>query len=93
MYKWKADALAAPVPKEYKDSHMKEFGYDPGQSYFKNLLQNAGLNYTGTSTYDPITNTYKEVVINDKYSNPMLLTVESLNIQFNKVATKHTKSR
>lgn len=80
MYKWKEETLAAPVPKEYKDIHMKEFGYDPGQSYFKNLLQNAGLDYAGTTTFDPTTNSYKEVVINDKYTSPMQLTIESLNI-------------
>jgi LPXTG-site transpeptidase (sortase) family protein len=79
-YEWKENALAAPVPQEYKDEHMKEFGYDPGQSYFKNLLANAGINYSETTTYDPETKQMVAINIDQDYSTPMQITIESVGI-------------
>jgi sortase A len=78
--KTRTEAMAAPVPQEYKDKNMKEFGYDPGQSYFKNLLSNSGLNYSGTATYDPVTKQMREVVIDANYSSPMQISIPSLDI-------------
>jgi sortase A len=80
VYKWKIEAIAAPVPQEYKDEHMKEFGFDPGESYFKNLLTNSGLSYAGTSTYDPVTKQMREVKIDEDYSTPMQITIASIGI-------------
>jgi LPXTG-site transpeptidase (sortase) family protein len=80
IFKWKESILVVPVPQEFKDEHFKEFGYDPGESYFKNLIASAGLDYSDTATYDPTTKKMRDVVIDYSYTAPMQISIASIEI-------------
>jgi len=80
IYALKDQNIATPVPDTYKDELIKDFGYDPGKSYFQNLLSEAGLSYENTYTYDPILKQMKKVVIDSSYSGVMKLTIAEASI-------------
>jgi len=71
----------SPLPEEYKTQIQEDKIYDPGTSYFQNLLQETGLSYQqDTLSFDPSTDSYKPVVINDNYSKALKLTITSAGI-------------
>jgi len=80
IYKIRENSIAQPLPQDYKDNHLKDFGYDPGISYFQNLLINAGISYQNQYTLDPITKQKKEILIDSNYSQQMKLTISDLQI-------------
>jgi hypothetical protein len=61
----RVDIKVDPVPESYKTYIQEEFAYyDPGQSYFANLSRQLGdLDISGQYSYDPVTKTQREVVI------------------------------
>ncbi len=79
----KVQLMKDPFPQSYKQYVQNEFAYyDPGESYFKNLSNNAEkLRYQGIFTYDPTTKTSKPTVINKEYSENMYLNIESVEIK------------
>lgn len=83
FYEYRAQIMAAPLPDSYKTDIAGEFAfYDPGVSYFQNLTQQAGENVQlGSFTFDPLTKELKEVVIDQKYSKDMKISIESLGIK------------
>lgn len=78
----KAENITSPVPGAYRREIGGEFAYwDPSSSYFENLLREASIiDQTRLQTYDPSTNTYRDVVIDETYSNSMSMTIDSLGI-------------
>lgn len=85
IYDYREKSIAAPVPDEFKDARQQEFGYDPGKSYFANLIQDAKLEYDNAQSYDPITKQMKAVVIDQKYNQAMKLTIATAEINNIKV--------
>jgi len=80
IYAIKEQNTATPIPDAHKDEIIKDFGYDPGKSYFQNLLANAGLSYDNTYSYNPVTKTMQKVTINTEYLTPMKLTITDVGI-------------
>ncbi|HRI06157.1 MAG TPA: hypothetical protein PLV59_04405, partial [Candidatus Dojkabacteria bacterium] len=75
VYEIRASILAKPIPDSHKEYIEGEFAfYNPGQSYFQNLLRNADETAT-TLTYDPITKQLKQPIINTSYDKDMRLTI------------------
>lgn len=74
--------LASPLPGAYKRDIENEFAYwDPGQSYFNNLISQVGeISSANAQYYDPIEKVYKDVVIDQAYSKPMNLSIPSIRI-------------
>jgi sortase A len=72
-----------PVPDSYKAYIEEEFAYyDPSKGYFSNLEDRiGGLSFEGLYTYDPTTNTQKEIVIDTDYSKDMRIDVDSVGIE------------
>jgi LPXTG-site transpeptidase (sortase) family protein len=70
----------SPVPGSLKREIEGEFAFwDPGKSYFENLIQQA-MAASNSKVYDPNLGTYKDIIIDDRYSLPMQLTIETLGI-------------
>ncbi len=82
VYEFKASLLVKPIPDAQKEYLSGEFAYyNPGQSYFQNLLRLAGQDSQAQDlTYDPTTKQLKPVVIDKAYDKPMQLTISSLGI-------------
>jgi len=72
-----------PVPDAYRKYISEEFAYyDPSKSYFANLEDSIeGLTLEGRFTYDPTTNSTKEVVIDKEYAKDMHIDIESIGIK------------
>ena len=85
----RVDIKVDPVPESYKTYIQEEFAYyDPGQSYFANLSRQMGdLELSGQYSYDPITKTQREVLINKDYQNDMQITIESVGIKDIKISS------
>ncbi len=85
----RVDIKVDPVPESYKTYIQEEFAYyDPGQSYFANLSRQMGdLEFSGQYSYDPITKTQREVIINKDYKNDMYITIESVGIKDIKISS------
>lgn len=85
----RVDIKIDPVPESYKTYIQEEFAYyDPGQSYFANLSRQMGdLELSGQYSYDPVTKTQKEVLINKDYKNDMYITIESIGIKDIKISS------
>ena len=85
----RVDIKVDPVPESYKTYIQEEFAYyDPGQSYFANLSRQMGnLELSGQYSYDPITKTQREVIINKDYRNDMYITIESVGIKDIKISS------
>jgi len=83
------DIKVEPVPESYKKYIKEEFAYyDPGQSYFANLSRQLGdLNFSEQYSYDPITKTQKEVLIDSSYDKDMSITIESVGIKDIKISS------
>ncbi|MBD3329115.1 sortase [Candidatus Dojkabacteria bacterium] len=70
-----------PIPKSHQESLEAKAIYDPGQSYFQNLLKEAGLtSQQGSYSYDLSTGELKKIKIDRDYSEPMYLTVDSIDL-------------
>lgn len=77
----KEEMIVSPVPDNYYNQLEKLPIYDPGQSYFQNLLTKSSLAYQkNMSTYDPSTKKYRKVVIDKDYHKNMKLSIESIGI-------------
>lgn len=86
VYEIRASILAKPIPDSHKEYIEGEFAfYNPGQSYFQNLLRNAGETTT-TLTYDPVTKQLKQPIINTSYDKDMRLTIAGIGINNIRVA-------
>lgn len=86
VYEIRASILAKPIPDSHKEYIEGEFAfYNPGQSYFQNLLRNAGEEVS-TLTFDPVTKQLKQPVIDLKYSKEMRLTIVGAGIDNIRVA-------
>lgn len=85
IYDQKEKALAAPIPSDFQEARNKEFGFDPGKSYFANLIKDADIQYNNALTFDPVTKQMKPVTINDTYSTPMKITIATAQINNIKV--------
>ena len=72
-----------PVPDSYRKFIEEEFAYyDPSKSYFANLESSIeGLTLEGGFTYDPLTNSKKEIVIDTDYSKDMRIDIDSVGIE------------
>ncbi len=82
IYEFKASILVKPIPDAHKEYVSGQFAYyNPGQSYFQNLLRIAGEDSQSSAlTYDPTTKQLKPVVINKDYKKDMTLSITSLGI-------------
>lgn len=80
IYRQKEENLAKPVPDDYHETILKDFGYDPGKSYFQNLMSQAGVNYDNATFYDPISKQLKKVSIDETYKKDMSLSIKSADI-------------
>jgi LPXTG-site transpeptidase (sortase) family protein len=82
MYEFKASLLVKPMPDAHKEYVSGQFAYyNPGQSYFQNLLRIAGEDSQSEAlTYDPSTKQLKPVVIDKAYNKDMALSISSLGI-------------
>ena len=88
IYEIKAGILAAPVPDSHKEYVEGQLAYyNPGQSYFQNLVAATSDGQANSYTYDPQTQELKEVVINKEYSKDMRLTIESVGINDIKITS------
>jgi LPXTG-site transpeptidase (sortase) family protein len=78
----KEETLVSPVPGAYKRTIGDEFAYwDPGQSYFSNLIQKAGsIASSPNQIFDPETKEYRNIHVDVEYQQPMKLSIDSLNI-------------
>lgn len=86
VYEIRASILAKPIPDSHKEYIEGQFAfYNPGQSYFQNLLRNAGSSLTNL-TYDPITKQLKEPVIDEAYNGGLKLTIVGAGINNIKVS-------
>jgi LPXTG-site transpeptidase (sortase) family protein len=72
-----------PVPNSYRTYIEEEFAYyDPSKNYFANLESSIeGLTLSGKFTYDPFTNSTKEITIDSEYNNDMYIDIESVGIK------------
>ena len=72
-----------PVPDSYRTYIEEDFAYyDPSKNYFANLEANIeGLTFEGSFTYDPETNSSKEVSVNTAYDKDMYIDIESIGIE------------
>jgi LPXTG-site transpeptidase (sortase) family protein len=79
----RVDVKVDPVPESYKKYIEEEFAYyDPGLSYFANLSQQLGdIDFSGYFSYNPETQSQRQVVIDKDYKNDMTVTVESVGIK------------
>jgi LPXTG-site transpeptidase (sortase) family protein len=79
----RVELMKNPVPDSYRTYIEEEFAYyDPSKSYFANLENSiAGLSLEGMFTYDPTTNTTKEVAIDTNYQKDMYITIKSVGIE------------
>ena len=79
----RVELMKNPVPDSYRKYIEEEFAYyDPSRSYFDNLGSTIkGLTFEGKFTYDPLTNSSKEIVVNRDYSKDMYIDVESVGIE------------
>jgi LPXTG-site transpeptidase (sortase) family protein len=79
----RVDVKVDPVPESYKKYIQEEFAYyDPGLSYFANLSQQLGdIDLSGYFSYNPETQSQRQVVIDKDYKNDMSVTVESVGIK------------
>jgi LPXTG-site transpeptidase (sortase) family protein len=85
----RTSTVQSPLPGSVRTEIDGEFAYwDPTASYFENLIaangQVAGIN---TRSYDPVTNEYKPIIVNQEYSKPMSLSIDSLGIDNINVST------
>ncbi|MBI2357205.1 sortase [Candidatus Dojkabacteria bacterium] len=86
IYEIRASILAKPIPDSHKEYIEGEFAfYNPGQSYFQNLLSNAGENLN-KMTYDPETKQLKSPIIDTAYNKDMRLTILGAEITNIKIA-------
>lgn len=80
VYEIRASIMAKPIPDSHKEYIEGQFAfYNPDQSYFQNLLSNAGKSITNL-TYDPVTKQLKKPIINEEYSGRMRLTIVGAGI-------------
>jgi len=81
--------VQSPLPGSVRTEINGEFAYwDPTASYFENLIAaNGQITGINTRSYDPITKEYKPIVINEDYTTPLSLSIESLGIKNVKVST------
>ena len=79
----RVDIKVDPVPESYKKYIEEEFAYyDPGLSYFANLSQQLGdLDMSGYFSYNPETQSQRQVLIDDSYREDMYITIESVGIK------------
>ncbi|MCD4811121.1 sortase [bacterium] len=72
-----------PVPDSYKAYIEEEFAYyDPSKNYFANLEDGIeGLTFKGIYTYDPTTDSQKEIQIDSEYSKDMYISIKSVGIE------------
>jgi LPXTG-site transpeptidase (sortase) family protein len=72
-----------PVPDSYRTYIEEDFAYyDPSKNYFANLERSIkGLTFEGSFTYDPATNSSKEIKIDTEYSQNMYVDIESIGIE------------
>lgn len=84
----RAEVKVEPVPESYKKYIEEEFAYyDPGVSYFANLIRQVGdLDMTGHYSYNPETNTQRIVEIDKGYSKDMFINIESIGINNIKIS-------
>lgn len=83
-------SFISPVPGSYKREIGEEFAYwDPGQSYFQNLIQQANIvaNDGRNERFDPETGEYTDIVIDRDYKQDMYIDIPSLSINNIKVST------
>jgi len=85
----RVDVKVEPVPESYKKFIEEEFAYyDPGVSYFANLARQVGdLDMTGLYSYDPITKSQRQVVVDKEYQKDMSVTIESVGIRNIKISS------
>ncbi len=87
IYEIKAGILAAPIPDSHKEFIQGELAYyNPGQSYFQNLLQSTDQ-VLGTQSFDVSTKELKPIVIDKEYRKDMTLSVVSAGINNIKVSS------
>lgn len=87
IYEIKAGILAAPIPDSHKELVEGELAYyNPGQSYFRNLLQSTDQ-VLGAQSFDIQTKQLKPVVVDKEYSKEMILSVASAGINNIKVSS------
>lgn len=74
--------LISPVPGSEKRTINGEFAYwDPSQSYFENLTTEAGkIAQSASTAYNTSNTTANDIIIDQEYSKPMSLTIDSLDI-------------
>lgn len=86
--KARTDSKIEPVPESYKKYIEEEFAYyDPGKSYFANLAAQIGdIDITNQFTYDPQTNTQKEIEIDTQYRKDMYITISAIGIKDIKIS-------
>ncbi len=86
--KARVDSKIEPVPESYKKYIEEEFAYyDPGKSYFGNLAAQIGdIDITNQYSYDPETNTQKEIKIDTQYSKSMSITIDAIGIEDIKIS-------
>lgn len=91
----RVDLKVDPVPESYKKYIEEEFAYyDPGKSYFANLSEQLGnLDITGQYSYNPITKTQREVIIDREYKNDMYISIESIGIKDIKISPNVESSK
>lgn len=78
----RTENLASPLPGYVRTEIDGEFAYwDPTTSYFENLFKNASSIADGASSYDPVTHTYKPIVIDQTYTKDMSLSIDALGIK------------
>jgi LPXTG-site transpeptidase (sortase) family protein len=86
VYEIRASILAKPIPDSHKEYIEGQFAfYNPGQSYFQNLLRSAGTDIN-TLTYDPVTKQLKQPVVDLQYNKEMRLTIVGAGISDIRIA-------
>ena len=77
------DMQTSPVPGSYKREIGGEFAdWDPGKSYFENLISQANvLGASQRRVYNPDTQEYTEIEIDEGYSGKMTLSINSIGIK------------
>lgn len=82
-----------PVPDSYRKYIEEEFAYyDPSKGYFSNLQSSiANLSLEGRFTYDPVTNSRKQIVVDQNYSKDMYIDIEAIGIS-NIIITPNVES-
>ncbi|KKR05607.1 MAG: Fimbrial associated sortase [candidate division WS6 bacterium GW2011_GWF2_39_15] len=75
LYEVRASFMVKPIPDSHKEFIEGQFAYyNPGKSYFQNLLSAAG-NSINNLTYDPVTRQLKEPTIDTAYNKALQLTI------------------